>query len=67
MRRAAIAIRRLAAAVTSGIGIEGAFLIVGTCCLAVASSYISAAGPWLVVGAITLLAGVALALPTRKG
>ena len=67
MRRAAAALRRLAGAVTNGIGIEGSFLIAGTCSLAVASSYISAAGPWFVVGAVSLLAGIALALPTRKG
>lgn len=67
MKRAAAAIRRLFGAVTNGIGIEGAFLIAGTCSLAVASSYISAAGPWFVVGAVSLLAGIALALPTRKG
>lgn len=67
MKRAAAALRRLAGSVTNGIGIEGAFLFAGTCSLAVASSYISAAGPWFVVGAVSLLAGIALALPTRKG
>lgn len=67
MKRAAAAVRHLVTAITSAIGLEGAFLLVGTCCLAVASSYISAAGPWFVVGAMSLLAGVALALPVRRG
>jgi hypothetical protein len=67
MRRAALAIRRSAGSLAAAVGIEGTFLIIGTACLAVASSYISAAGPWLTVGAVSMLAGVALAVPTRKG
>lgn len=67
MKRAAAALRRGAVFVLNGIGIEGGFLLAGTCSLAVASSYISAAGPWFVVGAVSLLAGIALALPNRKG
>lgn len=55
------------ATLAGAVGAEGAFFLVGTCCLAVASSYISAAGPWFVVGAMSLLAGVALALPVRRG
>ena len=67
MKRAAVALRHLAQSAASAIGLEGLFLTIGTCCLAVASSYISAAGPWFTVGAMALLAGVALALPSRKG
>lgn len=67
MKRAAAAIRVLASRLADTVGVEGAFLLAGTGALAVASSYISAAGPWFVVGAISLLAGVALALPNRKG
>ena len=67
MKRAAVALRRLAGSVASAVGLEGLFLTIGTCALAVASSYISAAGPWFVVGAASILAGLALALPTRKG
>ncbi|MFZ9979561.1 MAG: hypothetical protein ACO3HN_06415 [Opitutales bacterium] len=48
------------------IGPEGALLLVGTVCLAVFSSFISPAGPWLVVGAMCVLAGIALALPQRR-
>ena len=66
MKRAAVALRGLTLSIASSVGIEGMFLIAGTCALAVASSYISAAGPWFVVGAVSLLAGLALALP-RKG
>lgn len=67
MKRAAVALRSLLGSVARAVGIEGVFLTIGTCALAVASSYISAAGPWFVVGAVSLLAGLALALPTRKG
>ena len=66
MRRIAAALRRLVVLVANGTGIEGFLLIAGTCALAVASSYISAAGPWFVVGAVSLLVSFALALP-RKG
>lgn len=67
MKRAAVALRAMLAGFGRAVGVEGTFLIAGTCCLAVASSYISAAGPWFVVGAASMLAGIALALPTRKG
>lgn len=67
MRRAAIALRSLGSRTASAVGLEGAFLLLGTASMAVASSYISAAGPWFTVGAVSLLAGIALALPTRKG
>jgi hypothetical protein len=62
-----VALRALVVAFAATVGPEGTFLVAGTCCLAVASSYISAAGPWFVVGAISLLVSIALALPTRKG
>lgn len=67
MRRAAAALRGLALSTASAVGLEGAFLATGTALVAVGSTYISAAGPFFVVGAMALLAGVALALPTRKG
>jgi hypothetical protein len=65
VKRAAVALRALVVGVLGAVGLEGAFLVAGTCCLAVASSYISAAGPWFVVGAMATLAGIALALPRR--
>lgn len=45
---------------------EGAFLLAGTVLVAVGATYISPAGPWLVVGVISLAIGIALALPTRR-
>jgi hypothetical protein len=56
----AVLVRRAARAT----GAEGAFLIVGTALLAVGASYVSPAGPWVVVGVVALLIGFALALPT---
>lgn len=59
MKRAAIALRAL---IVDGIGIEGFLLAGGTAALAVGSSYLSPAGPWLVVGAVLLLLGIAAAV-----
>ena len=53
-------------AVLGAIGLEGAFLTAGTIALAVASSYLSPAGPWLVVGVALTLTGLALVVPPRK-
>lgn len=55
------------------LGVEGALLMIGTGCLAVFSSYVSPAGPWLVVGAMTatlgfirLIVSLAVALQRRR-
>ena len=53
-------------AVLGAIGLEGAFLTVGTFALAVATSYVSPAGPWFVVGVACTLTGLALVIPPRK-
>lgn len=66
MKRAAIALRSLATGVMSGVGLEGTFLGLGTVCLAVFASFFSPAGPWLVVGTVALVTGIALARPARK-
>ena len=66
MKRAAFALRSLSTAVVSGVGLEGAFLLAGTVLLAVASSYLSPAGPLVVVGGMCVLAGLALAIPARR-
>lgn len=66
MKRAAVAVRSLVGRILSSVGIEGAFLLVGTACLAVGSSYIAPYAPLLVVGFMAILAGVALALPERR-
>lgn len=66
MKRAAVALRRLASLVAAVVGIEGAFLFVGTALLAIGAGYFSPAGPFVVVGFICLIAGVALAVPPRR-
>ena len=66
MKRAAIAFRDLLATVIGGVGLEGAFLLTGTVCLAVFAWSINPFGPWLVAGVMFTLAGVALAVPARK-
>ena len=67
MKRAAIALRWLIGSVAAGVGIEGAFLLLGTVLLAVASTHLHPAGPLFVVGGMSVLAGLALAIPPRKG
>lgn len=60
-----MALRRLLSRLASAVGLEGLFLVAGTALLATASSYVSPAGPFAVVGFMCVLAGVALALPER--
>lgn len=66
MKRAAVALRRLVLSLARVVGIEGAFLLVGTALLAAFASYLHPAGPLFVVGAMCVLAGLALAVPTRS-
>ncbi|HEY6013834.1 MAG TPA: hypothetical protein VIU37_07500 [Candidatus Limnocylindrales bacterium] len=63
MKRAAAALRLL---VLDGIGLEGGFLLLGTIALAVGAGFIAPAGPWLVVGGMSVLVGILLA-PRRGG
>ena len=65
MKRAAIALRSILLTIARGLGLEGAFLAVGTILAAVGASYVAPAGPWLVVGAMCIAAGLALAIPRR--
>lgn len=65
MKRAAAALAALASQIASGVGLEGTFLIIGTTLLAIGSSLIHPAGPWIVVGAVCLLVTFALAQPRR--
>lgn len=58
--------KRAVVALADAIGLEGAFLLIGTALLAVGTSYITPAGPWLVVGAVALALGLALAVPRRS-
>lgn len=66
MKRAATAISILAARFAAAVGLEGTFLVTGTVLLSIASTYVSPAGPLVVVGAMCILAGLALALPQRR-
>lgn len=59
MKHAAIALR---AVLVDGVGVEGFLLIAGTAALAIGASYFTPAGPWLVVGAVLLLLGLATAI-----
>lgn len=65
MKRAAVALRSLAAAIGAAVGLEGAFLLIGTCVLSVGASFLHPAGPWIVTGIVLLLAGMALTMPRR--
>lgn len=65
MKRAAVALRSILLALARGLGLEGSFLAVGTILAAVGASYISPAGPWLVIGTVCIVAGLALAVPRR--
>ncbi len=66
MKRTAGALRLLVVAVARGVGLEGAFLLAGTALLAAAASYVSPVGPLVVVGTMCVLAGLALAIPSRR-
>lgn len=64
MKRAAVALRAWIADV---VGIEGAFLGIGTACLAIGASFISPIAPWFVIGGTSTLIGLLLAVPRRAG
>ena len=66
MKRAAVALSALIASTSRNVGLEGAFLLAGTACLAVFAATLNPAGPWLVVGVVTLLLGLALAIPRSR-
>lgn len=63
MKRAAQA---LAVFLDRVVGVEGAFLLLGTILLAVGSGFLTPAGPWFVIGGISLAIGLALAMPRRS-
>lgn len=66
MRRATIALRSAIGTVASAVGLEGAFLVTGTAVLAYGAGLVSPVGPYLVVGSMCILAGLALAVPIRR-
>lgn len=59
MKRAAVALRGL---IVNSVGLEGVLLLGGTIALAIGASYLSPAGPWLVVGGVGVLLGIATAI-----
>lgn len=65
MKRAAVALRYHLLVLASAVGLEGAFLLIGTALLAAAASTVSPVGPLVVVGVMCVLAGLALAVPRR--
>jgi hypothetical protein len=67
VKAAVASLRALFITVVLEVGLEGWFLVFGTLLLAVGSSYINPAGPWLVTGSVALLLGLALAVPVRRG
>lgn len=66
MKQAALALQAIVARLFASVGLEGAFLLAGTALLAIGSGYLSPAGPLFVIGAMCVLAGLALAVPQRK-
>lgn len=65
MKIVAVAMRDLLTRIATGVGIEGAFLLAGGTFLAVWSYYaVDPYAPWAVVGALCVLAW--LALTTRR-
>lgn len=66
MKKGALAVRLHIARLAAGVGLEGGFLLIGAILLAVGSSFISPAGPWLVLGGLCVLVGIALAVPARS-
>ena len=66
MKATAVAMFGLMARIGSAVGLEGAFLLIGTVSLSIGSAFISPIGPWVVVGIMCILAGIALAMPGRR-
>jgi len=66
VKRATVALRDLLVWLGKSVDMEGAFLLAGTALLAIGSTYLNPAGPWIVVGGVALILGLALAVPTRR-
>jgi hypothetical protein len=66
VKRAAVTLRAWLAGALAGVGLEGAFLLVGTGCLAVWAGYFGPAWPWAVVGVMSVLTAFALIVPRRS-
>jgi len=66
VKRGAIALRSLIGRIAAAVGLEGAFLLVGTMLLAVAGSFIGPAVSLSIVGLVCVFTGLALAIPGRN-
>lgn len=60
------ALSALVLSIASAVGLEGAFLVAGTALLAVGASFFNPAAPYLVVGGMCVLIGLALARPAGR-
>lgn len=65
MRHATHNLRDAAVHAIAWVGIEGAFLIVGTAVLALGAALVHPAGPYAVIGLMLVAYGLALAAPRR--
>ena len=65
MKTIAVSLFGLLSRIGASVGLEGTFLLIGTTCLSVFAWSITPYGPWLVIGAMSILAGIALAIPGR--
>lgn len=66
MKPAVVTLRSWLSLLIRGVGIEGAFLVLGAALLAIGAGLVHPAGPWLVLGATAVLVALALAIPTRR-
>lgn len=64
MKHAAIALREF---LDTTVGPEGAFLGFGTVTLAIGAGYVDPAGPWWVIGGMSILVGILLARRPARG
>ncbi len=66
MRRAVRRWREVLFRMADDVGPEGAFVGGGALLLAIGTSYLSPAGPWLVLGSLFTMIGLALAVPKGR-
>lgn len=66
MRRAVAALRYQLARLSTGVGLEGAFVLIGTGLLAAFAQSLHPLGAVLIVGIVSLALGLALAVTPRR-
>lgn len=67
MKRAAASLRSFLVWLAAQVGLEGAFLLTGTACLAIWAGYFGPQWPWAVVGVVAIVTAFALIAPRRAG